>query len=149
MMNNQEPLEFESANSENSYGDIFPQHEELDSFIELLRNHVYRGLCARGAETIDSHELNLIIAELSEEYVHKFRTNPINPASIENNLPLSACIKNTSSDKGAMQLAEHFASQPFPRFEQNPDDPEMLIRVDEDGTRTVGQFQGREFVPQQ
>ena len=37
------------------------------------------------------------------------------------------------------------AARPFPHFEPAPGKAGLLIRIDEDGKRTVGRFVGREF----
>lgn len=41
----------------------------------------------------------------------------------------------------------HLTAQPFPHFEPAPDAPGLLVKIDEDGTRTVGRFVNREFRP--
>jgi hypothetical protein len=44
-------------------------------------------------------------------------------------------------------LKAHLASQPFPHFEAHPGNPGLLVRIEEDGTRTVGNFVERQFIP--
>jgi hypothetical protein len=41
----------------------------------------------------------------------------------------------------------HLASVPFPHFEPAPGRPGLLVKIDEDGTRTVGRFIRRAFTP--
>jgi hypothetical protein len=61
--------------------------------------------------------------------------------------PLSACLTSVDSDEGRVRTAAWLRSQPFPHYEAHPDKPGLLIRVAEDGTRTVGRFVKREFRP--
>lgn len=60
-------------------------------------------------------------------------------------VPLSDLIATIDSPAGRKRLAEHLAAQPFPHFEAAPGQPGWLIRIEADGTRTVGHFVGREF----
>lgn len=64
--------------------------------------------------------------------------------------PLSACIESADTDEGRSRVAEYLADQPFPHYEPAPgmpDKPGMLVRIDEDGTRTLGRFVNRRFKP--
>lgn len=58
---------------------------------------------------------------------------------------LSECLECVDSPGGRRRVAEHLGSQPFPHYEADPDRPGMLVRVDTDGTRTVGRFVDRQF----
>jgi hypothetical protein len=60
--------------------------------------------------------------------------------------PLSSCLKSVDSAKGRRRLMEHLSKRPFPHYEAAPKRPGMLVRIDEDGTRTVGRFVKRRFV---
>ena len=59
--------------------------------------------------------------------------------------PLSECLGEVDSDEGRRRVAAFLDSQPFPHYEPSQDMPGMLLRINEDGTRTVGRFVGREF----
>jgi hypothetical protein len=59
--------------------------------------------------------------------------------------PLSECLADVDTDKGRQRVIDYLASTPFPHYEHAPDHPGLLVRVDEDGTRTLGRFVGREF----
>jgi hypothetical protein len=59
--------------------------------------------------------------------------------------PLSACLAEVDSDVGRQRVASFLESRPFPHFEPAPGAPGLLVRIDEDGTRTSGRFVGREF----
>jgi hypothetical protein len=61
--------------------------------------------------------------------------------------PLSAAMASVDGVQGRERLRRHLASQPFPHFEAAPDQPGLLVRLDEDGTRTVGRFVNRVFTP--
>jgi hypothetical protein len=61
--------------------------------------------------------------------------------------PLSAALAVVGGPEGRELLSQHLASRPFPHFEAAPQQPGMLVRIDEDGTRTVGRFVNRVFTP--
>ena len=60
-------------------------------------------------------------------------------------LPLSECLAQVDSDEGRQRVASFLESRPFPHFEPVPGKPGLLVRIDEDGTRTSGRFFGRQF----
>src|SRR6266496_773844 len=59
--------------------------------------------------------------------------------------PLSACLESVDSPEGHRRLSEFLAIQPFPHYEAHPDRRGLLVRVQADGTRTVGRFVNRRF----
>ncbi len=59
--------------------------------------------------------------------------------------PLSACLAAVDSPEGHKRVADYLESRPFPHYEVDPDRPGKLIRIDSDGTRTVGRFVDRRF----
>lgn len=61
--------------------------------------------------------------------------------------PLSSCIESVDSEEGRKRTSAWLRSQPFPHYEAHPKTPGVLVRIDEDGTRTAGRFVNREFVP--
>ena len=58
---------------------------------------------------------------------------------------LSECLESVDSPEGRRRVAEHLESRPFPHYEPAPDAPGMLVRIEADGTRTVGRFVNRQF----
>ena len=62
-------------------------------------------------------------------------------------LPLSELLKSADSKPGRERLQAHLASRPFPHFEPARGRPGFLVKIDEDGKRTVGRFVNREFRP--
>jgi len=62
-------------------------------------------------------------------------------------VPLSACLTAVDSPGGRERVQAHLASRPFPHFEPAADRPGLLVRIDEDGTRTIGRFVNRQFRP--
>ena len=59
--------------------------------------------------------------------------------------PLSQCFESVDTDQGRRRVADYLSSQPFPHYEPAPGAPGMLVRIEEDGTRTVGRFVNRQF----
>ena len=63
--------------------------------------------------------------------------------------PLSECLRQVENREGREQLKAYLGSRPYPHFEGVPDRPRLLVRIDADGTRTVGRFVNRKFQPVQ
>lgn len=61
--------------------------------------------------------------------------------------PLSSLLESVDSPTGRARLTEYLDQQPFPHYRPHPDTPGLLERIDQDGTRTVGRFVNRQFVP--
>jgi hypothetical protein len=59
--------------------------------------------------------------------------------------PLSVAIDEVDTEQGRARLEAVLAAGPFPRFEA-AEERGVLIRIDEDGTRTRGRFVQRQFV---
>jgi len=60
-------------------------------------------------------------------------------------LKLSDALETVDTPAGRERLQQYLADQPLPHFEPAPGKPGLLVRVDADGTRTVGRFVGRKF----
>lgn len=59
--------------------------------------------------------------------------------------PLSECLESVDSPEGHKRVADYLESRPFPHYEAAPGRPGLLVRMDGDGTRTVGRFVNRRF----
>ena len=60
--------------------------------------------------------------------------------------PLSACLESVDSTEGRRRVAEYLETQPFPHYEPAPDASGMLVRIEANGSRTIGRFVQRKFV---
>ena len=47
--------------------------------------------------------------------------------------PLSAALSSVETAEGAERLRAHLAERPYPHFEVSPDQPGLLVKIDEDG----------------
>jgi hypothetical protein len=56
-------------------------------------------------------------------------------------------IRSIDTPEGHQKVLDYLRSKPFPHFEPHPSGGGLLIRLEADGTRTVGRFRGREFRP--
>jgi hypothetical protein len=56
-------------------------------------------------------------------------------------------FRELGTPAGRARVAALLASGPFPHFEALPGRPGLLVKIDEDGTRTVGRFVKRTFTP--
>jgi len=61
--------------------------------------------------------------------------------------PLSECLEDVEAEAGRARLGAHLAARPFPHYEPVAERPGVIARIDEDGTRTLGRFERREFRP--
>ena len=61
--------------------------------------------------------------------------------------PLSECLGSVNSSEGRQRVVDYLRSQPFPHYEAAPDHRGLLVRIDADGTRTLGRFVNRRFEP--
>jgi hypothetical protein len=59
--------------------------------------------------------------------------------------PLSAALESVQTSEGREQLAQVLSARPYPHFEAAPDRPGVLVKIDKDGTRTLGRFVQRVF----
>jgi hypothetical protein len=65
----------------------------------------------------------------------------------EPRVSISECIESVGTPEGHARLKAFLESEPFPHFEGYPGDRTFLVRIEEDGTRTVGRFVNRKWVP--
>jgi len=49
------------------------------------------------------------------------------------------------SPKGRSRLEKYLDTVPYPHYEPAPNKPGFLVRIDENGKRTVGRFINRQF----
>jgi ParD-like antitoxin of type II ParDE toxin-antitoxin system len=62
-------------------------------------------------------------------------------------VPLSACLTSVDTQEGRERVRSHLASRPYPHFEPAARRPGLIVKIDEDGTRTIGRFVNRRFRP--
>lgn len=63
-------------------------------------------------------------------------------------LRLSELIAFVNYPSGRQRVADYLAKQPFPHYEPSSEQPGFLVRIEEDGRRTIGRFVNREFQPE-
>ena len=59
---------------------------------------------------------------------------------------LSSILESVDTDRGRERVRAYLGTRPFPHFEACAEEPGMLIKIEEDGTRTRGRFVNRVFV---
>jgi hypothetical protein len=59
--------------------------------------------------------------------------------------PLSSSLASVDSPPGRGRVADYLAARPFPHYEAAPGRPGLIVRIDADGSRTVGRFVNRRF----
>ena len=60
---------------------------------------------------------------------------------------LADCLDTVDTAQGRERLDAYLETRPYPHYEPATDNPGLLVRIDEDGTRTLGRFVNREFRP--
>jgi len=60
---------------------------------------------------------------------------------------LSQCLESVDSTVGRQRVADYLKSRPFPHYEAASGRPGLLIRIGEDGSRTLGRFVNRRSEP--
>lgn len=58
---------------------------------------------------------------------------------------LSQLIATVDSPEGRQRVAEYLKSIRFPHFEAAPGEPALLVRIDADGSHTLGRFRDGKF----
>lgn len=59
---------------------------------------------------------------------------------------LSELIDSVDSNSGNRRVSMYLDQLPYPHYEVAPGKPGFFIRIDEDGTRTIGKFANRAFI---
>ena len=59
--------------------------------------------------------------------------------------PLSQLMSEVENAKGRKQLEATLNKRPYPHYKSVPDQPELVCRIEEDGSETIGRFIGRDF----
>jgi hypothetical protein len=59
--------------------------------------------------------------------------------------PLSEALASVDTPAGRKRVADVLANQPYPHYKQYSGRPGLLLRIDEDGSQTVGRFVNRRF----
>lgn len=59
---------------------------------------------------------------------------------------IAEALATVDSPAGRARVEAVLARRPYPHFEQYSGRPDLLVRIDEDGTKTTGRFVNREFV---
>ena len=62
-------------------------------------------------------------------------------------VPLSQLLSTVDAAEGRKRLAEFLGKQPFPHYEPAPNEPGLLLRIEEDGEQAIGKFVKGEFRP--
>jgi hypothetical protein len=58
---------------------------------------------------------------------------------------LSECLSKVNTRAGLARVQAQLARRPFPHFETATSRAGLIVKIDEDGKRTVGRFANRRF----
>jgi hypothetical protein len=59
--------------------------------------------------------------------------------------PLSQLLSEVDSAKGRKRLEATLNKRPYPHYKPVPEHPDLVCRIEADGSETVGRFVGRDF----
>jgi len=59
--------------------------------------------------------------------------------------PLSECLLSVDSAEGRKRVADYFKRRPYPHYENVSHTPGLIIRIEENGERSLGRFVNRKF----
>lgn len=59
--------------------------------------------------------------------------------------PLSQLLSEVETAKGRKRLEATLTRRPYPHYKPVVGDPDLICRIEEDGSETVGRFVGRQF----
>ena len=85
-------------------------------------------------------------AELAKQYLPTLLARHAEEGKKSGNLRLSECLSIVGTPAATEKVKAYLASEPFPHFEAGLEKG-ILIKIDEDGTRTHGRFLGKVFHP--
>jgi hypothetical protein len=60
-------------------------------------------------------------------------------------VPLSKLFATIDSAEGRKRVSEYLDQRPYPHYETVPNEPDAFVRIEADGTRTIGRVVGRTF----
>lgn len=60
--------------------------------------------------------------------------------------PLSQAIAEVDTAKGRNRVEAYLNKRPYPHYKPVPGEPELLRRIEADGSEVIGRFVGRDFV---
>lgn len=63
--------------------------------------------------------------------------------------PLSECLESVDTPEGRKRVEAFLETTPFPHYQAVPGKKGWLLRIEADGSRTVGRFVNREFVAEE
>lgn len=59
--------------------------------------------------------------------------------------PLSKLLAEVETANGRKRLEATLSKRPYPHYKPVPEHPDLVYRIEEDGSETVGRFVGRKF----
>lgn len=86
-------------------------------------------------------------AKLGRAVERMLGTQSADTSSSGQPLSIDDLLATVDSDLGRQRVRQHLQTQPYPQYEPIAENPRHFVRVEEDGTRTLGRFVGMRFTP--
>jgi hypothetical protein len=128
----------------------FSALEEQDVLVQAFRDFVNSELSKRGHNHLDE-----VVAEFSRRlsFLMKYvgvdlRSDNLASKILElNDAKMAELVLDAvNSTVGRDRLARYLQVQPYPHYEVHPTNHDLVVRIEEDGSRVLGHFVDKEFV---
>lgn len=124
--------------------------DHCDGLVEAFREFLFAELRCR-----DGRSMEQVVVDFSRRYsfltrLHgtkiDFTTLPSLLADLTDARMAELVLDAVQSEGSRDRLQRYLGSLPFPQYEAVPDDDGLIIKLEEDGTRTKGRFIDHEFI---
>lgn len=133
-------------NSELSFSAL----EEQDALVQAFRDFVYSELSKP-----EQNNISEVIAEFSRRvnFLTKYFGIDQLTDDLASQIPklsdakmAKLALDGVDSDEGRSRLAHYLQALPYPHYETDPTNRDLVVRIEENGSRVVGHFVDENFV---
>ena len=128
----------------------FPALDERDALVQAFRDFLNIQLSKPGPQHISdvvadfSHRVAFLTKHYELDQISHDLASQI-PALSDAKMPELA-LDAVDSVKGHDRLARYLKSRPYPHYETDPTNRDLVVRIEENGTRVPGHFVNNAFV---
>lgn len=132
--------------------------DQLDGLFECFRDFVLSAANVgdlEGNSQGSSNDVPEVVREFAKRlsFLSEIEGQPLDYTRISDRLAMltdaniaGMAIAAVDSEPSKQRLADYLFSLPYPHYEPVPGNVELVVQIQEDGTRSVGRFEGREFI---
>lgn len=134
----------------NDSGLSFSALEEQDAISQAFRDFVRAELAKPGLNNISEvvAEFSRRVTFLTEHFgVDQLTDDLASQISALSNAKMAElALDAVDSDQGCDRLARHLRAVPYPHYETDPTNRDLVVRIEQDGSRVLGHFVNETFV---